>query len=140
MKQPEGEDRRVMLRAVQKLASQVDIDLRIPLERAMQTLAPPESAGTGGQANSSGDGNAEHETWVRSLGAEEVARIDAQLLDACSDQWRQAARLAGTAVASWPDLPISFFAARLQALARQGKLEARGDLSLMLHSEVRRQP
>ncbi len=136
LSQPESEERRRLMRAIQRLASLADMELRLPLEKAMEDM----SQSRADRADRAVLRVQDHGVLADSPGiaATTIDEIDAYLRDACTDQWRQAARVTGTAVAQWPDLPIALFAERLLHLSRTGTLESRGDLTQVLHSEVRR--
>lgn len=134
---PEGDARSRYLRAVQRMAHAMELDLLAPLQLAIEDspcLTGDEDATARddtGDALIGSDGDPEPAS------AELRAEIDRCLLEACTSQWRQAARVAGMALGQWPDLPIELFARRLQGLASRGLIEAKGDLTLILHSEVR---
>ena len=132
---PEGEERSRYLRAMQRMAHLLETELQGPLSQASSAPHHTDVPGSTAERNSVEDPLS---ALCNALGAATLEEIDAWLLEACTPQWRQAARVTGTAVGQWPELPIALFAERLQTLARAGHIEAKGDLAMVLQSEVRR--
>lgn len=126
---PAGPERSAYLQAVQRMAHVLEMELSQPLARALES---PGAEGSADRIEPSSGGSPDH-----GLDERLVQAIDACLLGATTFEWRRAARVVGVAVAEWPALPLAQLAHRLQSLARTGRLEARGDLANMLHSEVR---
>lgn len=127
---PPAPERRQYLAAVHRLMHVLEQELHGPLTAAMAAQSPRESVADGDGATAPPE----------SLPLDEALAlaIDAHLLEACTSQWHRAARVAGTAVGLWPDLPVSLFAQRLQVLINAGRIEVRGDILNILQSEVRR--
>lgn len=84
----------------------------------------------------------EQEQLVGQLTADEVREIDMALLSNASDKWRKVAKVvAMTMLELLPrinDIPDIYFSQRIRKLVGNKQLEARGDLSYMGYSEVRK--
>jgi pimeloyl-[acyl-carrier protein] methyl ester esterase len=78
---------------------------------------------------------------VSRLTQADLQEMDRVLLAQAAGSWRKVARIVGTAIgehsARIPDVPDVYYAQRVRHLAEVGKLESRGDLRYMRHSEVR---
>jgi hypothetical protein len=74
----------------------------------------------------------------------ELQQIDGELLENASDTWCKVSRIVLTTMIERGDgvtgLPADFYRARIAGLAKEGALEARGDLGDMERSEVRLAP
>lgn len=79
---------------------------------------------------------------VSRLTAEELAAVDAALLELAGDAWRKVALLVSNAfrrlAARLPDLPDVYYSRRVRELVDAGVLESQGNLARMRFSEVRR--
>ncbi|MBT3022856.1 MAG: DUF3658 domain-containing protein [Candidatus Thiodiazotropha sp. (ex Lucina aurantia)] len=84
----------------------------------------------------------EQEQLVGQLTADEVREIDMALLSNASDKWRKVAKVvAMTMLELLPrinDIPDIYFSQRIRKLVGNKQLEARGDISYMGYSEVRK--
>ncbi|MEW8185904.1 MAG: DUF3658 domain-containing protein [Candidatus Thiodiazotropha endolucinida] len=84
----------------------------------------------------------EQEQLVGQLTAEEVLEIDVALLSNASDKWRKVAKVvAMTMLELLPrinEIPDIYFSQRIRKLVGNKQLEARGNLSYMGYSEVRK--
>ncbi|MEW8104070.1 MAG: DUF3658 domain-containing protein [Candidatus Thiodiazotropha endolucinida] len=84
----------------------------------------------------------EQEQLVGQLTADEVREIDMALLSNASDKWRKVAKVvAMTMLELLPrinEIPDIYFSQRIRKLVGNKQLEARGDLSYMGYSEVRK--
>ena len=71
----------------------------------------------------------------------EAAAVDALVLGACDHRWRKVAMVVGALLdrfdSGYPHLPFVYLQARMLELEDQGRLEVRGDVMAMRHSEVR---
>ncbi|MEW8090736.1 MAG: DUF3658 domain-containing protein [Candidatus Thiodiazotropha endolucinida] len=84
----------------------------------------------------------EQEQLVGQLTADEVREIDMALLSNASDKWRKVAKVvAMTMLELLPrinEIPDIYFSQRIRKLVGNKQLEARGNLSYMGYSEVRK--
>ncbi|MEW8023822.1 MAG: DUF3658 domain-containing protein [Candidatus Thiodiazotropha endolucinida] len=84
----------------------------------------------------------EQEQLVGQLTADKVREIDVALLSNTSDKWRKVTKVvAMTMLELLPrinDIPDIYFSQRIRKLVGNKQLEARGDLSYMGYSEVRK--
>ncbi|MBV2124992.1 MAG: hypothetical protein KUF75_07570 [Candidatus Thiodiazotropha sp. (ex Ctena orbiculata)] len=84
----------------------------------------------------------EQEQLVGQLTADEVREIDMALLSNASDKWRKVAKVvAMTMLELLPrinEIPDIYFSRRIRKLVGNKQLEARGNLSYMVYSEVRK--
>jgi hypothetical protein len=82
----------------------------------------------------------EEQGTVAQLTSEQIQQIDDALLANCAASARKVALIASTASMQLrdelPDIPIGYYAQRVQALVAAGRLHARGDLDYMRFSEV----
>lgn len=131
---PPAPDRRQYLAAVHRLMHVLEQDLHEPLGAVIAAQSTGASMPVGHSDEVSAPTGQDLMDEVLAVS------IDAHLLDACTPQWRQAARVAGTAVGQWPDLPVMLFAQRLQGLIAAGHVEVRGDVLNILQSDVRLRP
>lgn len=69
----------------------------------------------------------------------DLAVIDNLLLSSTTDQWRKVAMVVAMAMnkAELAGIDDTFLAARIASLADAGRIEARSDINLMRHSEIR---
>lgn len=78
---------------------------------------------------------------IAALTVDDVAAIDEAILSKLSSRWQKTAFVIATSMYVYPDrfedIPDVFYARRVLALARQGLLEASGDLRQWRFSEVR---
>jgi hypothetical protein len=75
------------------------------------------------------------------LTPDELAEIDAVLLEKAGENWRKVALLVAHALihfrTRWPDVPDVYYSMRVRRMVEFGKLESRGNLARMRFSEVR---
>lgn len=78
---------------------------------------------------------------VRKATPQDAAAVDALILGRCETAWRKVAWVVGSLLdafeAACPALPYVYLQLRIAELVRQGRLQARGDVMAMRHSEVR---
>ena len=84
----------------------------------------------------------DEQTRVDALTARQVQRTDEALLSDCDWRGRKVARIVATALSLMhgelpKDLPLGFYALRVQALVDAGTLESRGNIGHIRFSEVR---
>jgi hypothetical protein len=76
------------------------------------------------------------------LSAKDMEVIDEAVLSCVCDHWRKVAMVVSLSMErlgdQYPDFTDVFYAERVRALADSGRIEARGNLSYMRFSEVRR--
>lgn len=84
----------------------------------------------------------EQEQLVGQLTEDEVRKIDMALLSNTNDRWRKVAMVVATTMLELPrrinDIPDIFYSQRIRKLVDEERLIARGDLSYMRYSEVRK--
>lgn len=84
---------------------------------------------------------AEELAQIRNATPQEAAAVDELVLAQCSDQWCKVAMVIGSSLdefeARFPNLPYVYMQLRIAELVEQGRLEARGDVRVMRHSEIR---
>jgi hypothetical protein len=84
----------------------------------------------------------EQETLVGQLAEAEVHEIDMALLSNTSDKWCKVAKVVAITMLELPlridDIPDIYYSQRVRKLVGNKQLEARGDLSYMGYSEVRK--
>jgi len=85
--------------------------------------------------------DAEEEARYAALTQQQRLLIDQLLLARSSNTWQKMARIVATAMLDVPsdlaDLSYGYFAQRLRHFVATGQLEARGNLSVMRHCELR---
>jgi len=83
--------------------------------------------------------NAAQLSLVAHLTQVQVEAIDNAIAMHCTSSWRKVSLVIGSAMeqVQLPGVPDVFFAQRVKEHVARGKLEARGNLARMRHSEVR---
>ena len=89
------------------------------------------------------DLDGEQRALVERLTPDDVAEIDAILLDHVAERWRKVAMVVALAMSdssfARPDgIPDTFYAERIGHLAHTGVIESQGNLRRMRYSEVRK--
>lgn len=86
--------------------------------------------------------NADERAAVSALRFEDLVSIDQVILASCESSWRKAAMVVALSMVTvgdqYGELPDKFFAQRMQALEKEGRLQVEGDLCELRTSEVRR--
>ncbi len=84
---------------------------------------------------------AEEDKTIVGLSRQQLREIDNALLENTMQHWQKVAKVVATTMQTRPvysrGLPDVFFSQRIQKLAAEGSLEARGPLAHMRCSEVR---
>jgi hypothetical protein len=137
---PQGTDRSRCFRALAELVATLQIDLRRPIYAQFPELQPQEPLPDEPNTTIDSDDLAA----IAALSQEDIDSIDSKLVSQCAAQWRKAARVIGATMSrgqpALSELPVGFFAQRLIALVKAGRLESQGDLQYIRFSEVRLPP
>jgi len=132
----DGEERKTLLKALSSAIMEVLAGVRAPVVRQFPDLQPHEVPG-----RPDTEVDEEDLVAITRLTEADIAAIDLALLAECATSWRKVARVIGFAMMSLreklKDIPDSYYAQRVLALAAAGKIDSQGNLHYMRSSEVR---
>lgn len=74
---------------------------------------------------------------VSQFSDEQIAAIDAAILSQATPDFCKVAMIIGRAMATVPEVPVGYYAQRVEKLVADGRLVGAGDLAFLRFSEVR---